>query len=683
MSSSSTNTATSVTSVQDFLKTLKKSGILNEQRLEQFLAQEGGTDNPVALAKAMEAQKLITSFQRRTLLAGRYRGLLLGPYKIMEPIGKGGMGQIYLAEHTSLQRQVAIKVLPVEKARKPELLQRFYREARAAAALDHPNIVKLFDVSQGAGTHFLVMEYVPGKNLQQLVSAHGALPYQKVVPYLVQTASGLQHAHERGFVHRDIKPDNIVLSREGVIKILDMGLARSLDQAQDDVTKMLNPNAIYGSVDYVSPEQSIGGKVDARSDFYSLGATAFALLTGRAPFQGTSAQVLVSHQMEAAPDLSRIHAAVPPELSAIVSKLMAKQPEDRYQSAAELIDALLPWMPSEQGPISSISQSSGIMSSTRVMTPTSAVSSRPTQEQTGRFATEQVEPSKSSVASKRFKKKKKTDRGLSPAMVLGIVATVLVVAGVIIYMTLTSKSTTLPPSKDIYANGHQDPNLNKDSSKTATTNNNNRASYVTKNPPLRLNEEQCVFLDFADKANCISTSNIFADNPIAGHDSITLPQWGRASYHGVPFNTIDPKGTRVSNVFIFEGGDSNLSRSRPNGLTVTCNSPAKNIYLLGGISGWAFPFIRDRNCVLEVYLHYVSGESERIELVNGVHFADWRMPHGEATAAPVITQYNDQKHLRLITLSPKRSDVIREIEFMKKPNVISAPIIFAITVEKP
>jgi serine/threonine protein kinase len=668
---SSASSVSTSTTVDDFVATVRKSGIVREEQLNTFLSTTS-FDNPIDLAKAMEARKLITSFQRKTLLAGKYRGLLLGPYKIMEPIGKGGMGSIYLAEHCTLQRQVAIKVLPIEKARNAELLQRFYREARAAAALDHPNIVKLFDVSQGAGTHFLVLEYVAGKNLQQLVTAHGPLPYQKVVPFLMQTARGLQHAHEKGFVHRDIKPDNIVLSKDGVIKILDMGLARSLEAEQDNVTKQMNPNAIYGSVDYVSPEQSIGGKVDARSDLYSLGATAFALITGRAPYQGTSAQVLVSHQMEVVPDMSRVRAGVPPELSAIITKLMSKKPEHRYQSASEVIDALMPWMPVEGSGVSALSQGppSSVVT-TRELKPISSVAARPTQET-------QVSPavSMTTTTNKKFKKKKK-EKGLSSGVVLGIVIGVLSLAGIlIVYMIMGNKSSTMP--YDDRASKAPPPAKTNNSSNNATSTN-----YVTKNPPLQIDDSRCVFLDFADKANVVSTANIFAQTPVGYADNISLASWGRVKLHGIPFSVIDPKGTTVRNMFVFEGGDDEYTKARPNSLTLSCNTAAKKIYLLSGLSGWAWPFNNDRSVSLFVRLQYKDGTSEQHDLANGTHFADWRQPHSDAPAAPVIVQYDNERHLRYITIEPKKKDEIREIEFVKGPNQRTAPMLFAVTVEKP
>ncbi|HMO35178.1 MAG TPA: serine/threonine-protein kinase, partial [Gemmatales bacterium] len=285
--------------------------------------------------------------QAKQLLAGRHRGFFLGQYKILDQLGQGGMGAVYIAEHTTLRRKVAIKVLHKDKSRDQKALERFFREARAAAALDHANIVRLHDIAQGSGVHFLVMEYVDGVTLQHLLERAGAMHYTQAVQYAAQVTAGLQHAHEKGFVHRDIKPANLILEKGGVVKILDMGLARSYEKPEDNLTANFNENTVQGTVDYISPEQAVGGKVDHRSDIYSLGTTLYALITGHAPFAGTTAQKLMGHQMTDPPKLSKLRASVPPALNGVVARMMAKQPEKRFQSCSEVIEALAPWLPVE------------------------------------------------------------------------------------------------------------------------------------------------------------------------------------------------------------------------------------------------------------------------------------------------------------------------------------------------
>jgi serine/threonine protein kinase len=211
------------------------------------------------------------------------------------------MGTVFLCEHTSMRRRVAIKVLPVAKAKDPSYLERFYREARAVAALDHPNIVRAYDIDQDEKLHFLVMEYVDGASLQEIVKRAGPLEPLRAAHYMCQAAFGLQHAHEAaGLVHRDIKPGNILVDRTGAVKVLDMGLARFFHDEEDVLTKKYDEN-VLGTADYLAPEQALDSHaVDIRADIYSLGATFYFCLTGKTPFsEGTVAQKLIWHQTRA------------------------------------------------------------------------------------------------------------------------------------------------------------------------------------------------------------------------------------------------------------------------------------------------------------------------------------------------------------------------------------------------
>ncbi|HKB02211.1 MAG TPA: serine/threonine-protein kinase [Gemmataceae bacterium] len=273
-------------------------------------------------------------------LSARPIPLRLGPYAVLRPIGKGGMARVLLAEHTAMRRQVALKVLPDHAILDPATLERFYREARASAALDHPNIVRAFDVREAEGFHFLVMEYVPGEDLEAIVHQRGPLPPAEAVNYALQAASGLRHAHKQGLVHRDIKPSNLLVDRQGVVKILDLGLAR-FHKDGDRLTAELGDGAIMCTPDYVAPEQLDPDKVvDHRADIYSLGGTLYALLTGRPPFQGTTPQKLVAHQAREPVPVHEVRPDVPAELANIVDRMMAKDPAARYQTASEVIRAL-------------------------------------------------------------------------------------------------------------------------------------------------------------------------------------------------------------------------------------------------------------------------------------------------------------------------------------------------------
>ena len=300
-------------------------------------------DGADAVADALVADGLLTKFHAKHLLAGRARGFVLGPYRVLDQIGAGGMGVVFLAEHATLKRKVAIKVLPQQRAKDAELLERFYREARIVATLDHPNVVRAYDASAAGNAHFLVMEYVPGENLEAVVRKRGPLPPGEAASLIVQAAHGLQHAHDKGLVHRDIKPGNLLLAPDGQVKVLDLGLARffAADAPDDNLTRNLGDGAVLGTADYIAPEQALDSHdVDGRADMYSLGATFYFLLAGKAPFAAsTTTQKLLAHQIKEPPSLTTMKR----DLAAVVRMMMAKKPEDRYQTMAELIAALEPF----------------------------------------------------------------------------------------------------------------------------------------------------------------------------------------------------------------------------------------------------------------------------------------------------------------------------------------------------
>jgi hypothetical protein len=335
------------TSSTELLDLLRKSGIVPPERLSAAFPDPAEVPaEPAKVAAALVQQGLITRFQAQQLLAGRHKGFRLGAYAIQDQLGRGGMGAVYLAQHLELRRNVAIKVLVAGKEEDQKLaIERFLREARAAAALDHPNIVRIFDVCRHGDVPYLVMEYVEGETLQQVLDRDGVIPYTTATEFVAQSAAGLQHAHEKGFVHRDIKPSNLILDRTGTVKILDMGLARSNTSDQDKLTERLDAGAVVGTADFIAPEQALNTpRIDIRADIYSLGATYFALITGKPPFEGNTAQKLLQHQVTAAPHLSTIDATLPKGLAGVVAKMLAKKPNDRYQTPAELIAALAPWL---------------------------------------------------------------------------------------------------------------------------------------------------------------------------------------------------------------------------------------------------------------------------------------------------------------------------------------------------
>jgi eukaryotic-like serine/threonine-protein kinase len=340
----------------EFFDLVRKSGVLDDDRVATFAQVADvsivGFDKPQVLAQRMIRDGLLTTFQAKQLLQGKYRRFLLnGKYRLLEPIGAGGMGQVFLCSHIYMNRLVALKVLPIDKLQDRSMVERFYREARAAAALDHPNIVRAFDIDREEGEsgqttlHYLVMEFVDGASLQEIVARKGPMTPLRSAHYIKQAAAGLQHAHESGLVHRDIKPGNLLLDRNGTVKVLDLGLARFFQQGKDNVTERYDEkNAILGTADYLAPEQARGETVDIRADIYSLGATLYFLLAGKAPFEeGSITQKLLWSQTKAPKPIRELRPEVPAELAAVLEKMMAKDANDRYQTPQALIDALVPW----------------------------------------------------------------------------------------------------------------------------------------------------------------------------------------------------------------------------------------------------------------------------------------------------------------------------------------------------
>lgn len=282
-------------------------------------------------------------------------------YVIEGVIGSGGMGTVYLARQLSLDRHVALKVMSSRWLHDPVFLARFTREAYAAAQLSHPNIVQIYDIGEADGVPFFSMEYVRGRSLSDLVRRQGRLDPQTAVSYILQAARGLQHAHSRGLIHRDVKPDNLLLDENGLIKVADLGLVktphgeptprtphpRQPDYAEWAATsEMTGAQIALGTPAYMSPEQCRdAASVDHRSDIYSLGCTLYALLTGRPPFEGSSAGELMSkHAYEPPPPPEQWVPRLPGELSAILLRMMAKDPAERYQTMEEVIQALEGWL---------------------------------------------------------------------------------------------------------------------------------------------------------------------------------------------------------------------------------------------------------------------------------------------------------------------------------------------------
>jgi serine/threonine-protein kinase len=268
-------------------------------------------------------------------------GTKLGPYEILAPLGAGGMGEVYKARDTRLERTVAVKVLPPAFANDAEALSRFEREAKAVAALSHPNILAIHDIGREGSVSYCVMELLEGETLRERI-ASSALPPRKAVAYAEQVARGLAAAHDRGLVHRDLKPDNLFLTHDGLVKILDFGLAREIGTPLDDKETggLTAPGVILGTIGYMSPEQVRGKAVDHRSDLFALGAVLFEMLTGKRAFQRESPVETMMAILQDDPPAAPSGRAIPPEVSAILAHCLEKSPEDRFQSARDLAFAL-------------------------------------------------------------------------------------------------------------------------------------------------------------------------------------------------------------------------------------------------------------------------------------------------------------------------------------------------------
>ncbi len=327
----------------DLVALIRKSRLMTDDQINAALGA-GDLESPDAVIRRLEADGLLTKFQASQLMRGRHKGFVLGKYRLLDRIGMGGMGQVYLAEHTTMQRRVAVKVLPPDRNDNPFARERFLREARAAALLEHQNLVRAFDIELDGDVAFLVMEYVEGVTLHDLVSKRGPLEPHRALSYLWQIACGLSAVHARSLVHRDLKPANVLLDRAGIVRILDLGLVRS--ELDDDALTRGEGSKIVGTADFLAPEQAMNSStVDSRADLYSLGCLGYYLLTGAVPFPAERvSQKLLAHQMKVAVPPHQTHPAITQEMSAVIMKLMAKKVADRYQTANELVQDLAPWL---------------------------------------------------------------------------------------------------------------------------------------------------------------------------------------------------------------------------------------------------------------------------------------------------------------------------------------------------
>ncbi|SIO65498.1 serine/threonine protein kinase [Singulisphaera sp. GP187] len=338
--------------LEDFLANLARSGLVPPSDLERArssLPSEPTADAAVRLAKLLIQLNVLTPYQARKVLAGATRGFFLGGYRILRPIGEGGMGKVFLAAREGKSQRVAIKVLPPKKAAEEgQALLRFRREMELSRRANHPNLARTLDVGSEGDVHFMVLEYIPGDSLYHTVKGKsgGPLRVPDTARFFLKVLDGLEAAHNSGLIHRDIKPSNIMVTPDGDARILDLGLAKAINEE----SPLTRPNVVIGTLDYASPEQlGNAAQADRRSDLYSLGCTLYFTLSGRAPFEGGDVvNKIFKQRMEDPEPLERVARGVPAAFAAIVRKLMAKSPDDRYQTCAELSSDLARWTDPEK-----------------------------------------------------------------------------------------------------------------------------------------------------------------------------------------------------------------------------------------------------------------------------------------------------------------------------------------------
>jgi serine/threonine protein kinase len=311
------------------------------REVEALLAADGEAGSLIETPAYAVAAPLIVGGDAPTLL-----GKTIGHYQIISLLGKGGMGEVYRARDTKLDRAVALKILPEEMSADGERMRRFSREAKAASALNHPNVAHVYEIGEAEGVNFIAMEYVEGQTLAARINGH-PLEVSEIVEIGSQIADALDEAHRKGITHRDLKPANVMLNERGQVKVLDFGLAKIARPTEQPVASDISTMArtasgvVMGTVPYMSPEQALGREVDHRSDVFSLGVALYEMITGRRPFEGATPSETIAAILRDEPPPLTVHLPdVPRELARIVGKALRKDREERYQSAKELIAEL-------------------------------------------------------------------------------------------------------------------------------------------------------------------------------------------------------------------------------------------------------------------------------------------------------------------------------------------------------
>jgi serine/threonine protein kinase len=325
-----------------------RSGLLHREQLQsalRSLAKDRRDDVGAVVEHLIQAGKL-TRFQAFKLQQGITLGLVLGHYQIQVPLGRGGMGTVYLAVDTRTDQHVALKILPPKVARTEErLLARFQREMELSQKIKHPHLARTVEAGVHQGIHFIAMEYIPGRTLYRIVTGQGTLQVGRAAHLFAETASALAAAHGQGVIHRDMKPSNIMVTPHDHAKVLDLGLAFTEGEEVDDIEVVGGKGYIVGSIDYMAPEQTRDPtNIDIRADLYALGCCMYFALTGKPPFPyGSLYDKVKAHRHESAEPIRNKYPQIPEAFAAIVHRMLAKNPSDRFASAVEVAYALESW----------------------------------------------------------------------------------------------------------------------------------------------------------------------------------------------------------------------------------------------------------------------------------------------------------------------------------------------------
>ena len=336
-------------SAHEFLEALERSGVLPDAKWREVrdqCARAADRDDSLALAQQLIEDGTLTKFQARRLLKGK-KSLAFGRYALLDSIGQGARGRVFKARHLLMDRMVALKVFVPNAAFCESAVSRFFREMKIVALLDHPNVVRAIDADVHEGCPYIVMEYLEGDDLEHLFVRRGPLPPDEVIEYMAQAARGLAHAHEKGVIHRDIKPTNVFLLKSGIVKVLDLGFGELVGMAgQAGNVFDTDEGIVVGTTDFMSPEQVKQEAIDARTDLFSLGCTMYRLLTGAYAFPGvTREDRLIKRIRERHVPITDVRPGLSYRLVAIVDRLLAGLPDDRFGSAAEVAEALEALMP--------------------------------------------------------------------------------------------------------------------------------------------------------------------------------------------------------------------------------------------------------------------------------------------------------------------------------------------------